>query len=77
MSKPKNYFVHGRFVDKNYNNDNEKPITYAASNYDITIEADDMKKAYDIAMEYMPAGSEIIEINATNRYPRGCSDSAF
>ena len=63
MSNTNEFYVHGRFIDKNYNDNDDKPIKFANSEYDMRIEADDMKKAYDIALEYMPAGSYITEIS--------------
>lgn len=58
MSKTNNYFVRGCFKDDKIG----EPINYARSEYDFTIEAEDMKKAHDIALEYMPAGSVVYEI---------------
>lgn len=69
MTKPAIYFVRGKFIDKNCNEENEKHIVYADSFYNLTIEAEDMKKAHDLAMEYMPAGSAIIEITLGANHP--------
>lgn len=59
MSKTNSYFVRGCFKDDKIGD----PIIYARSEYDFTIEAEDMKKAHDIALEYMPSGSFVYEIS--------------
>lgn len=63
MSKPNVFRVSGHFIDENCNDKNKNQITFASSQYNLNIEAEDMKKAYDIALEYMPAGAEIVNIN--------------
>ena len=70
MSKINSYAVDGRFHDDAYCDKDDKQIKYADSNYFMTIEAEDMKKAHDLAMEYMPAGSVVTCIRL-NMNPRG------
>lgn len=75
--KVKKFIVHGEFYDKNLKKEDEnQPIKWAKSNYDLTVKADDMKKAIDIAIQYMPAGSEIVYIENHSRTScRPCPDS--
>ena len=57
------YFVRGFYSDPEVEIKNAKSepqdIIMAHADYDLRISADDMKKAYDIAMQYMPVGAKI------------------
>lgn len=45
-------------------------ISFVHADYSLTVNADDMKKAYDIAVQYLPINSEIevIELDYNPRY---------
>lgn len=45
-------------------------ISFVHADYSLTVNADDMKKAYDIAVQYLPINSEIevIEIDHNPQY---------
>lgn len=56
------YCIDGRFLDKEITKNDKKQIKFAVQQFTINVEADDMKKAHDIAMDYMPEGSVVTSI---------------
>ena len=60
------YSVHAFYSDPEISIKNAKnepqDIIMANVNYNLSIKADDMKKAYDIAVQYMPVGAKITAI---------------
>lgn len=52
---------------KNVKNE-PQDIIVANVDYRLVIKADDMKKAYDIAIQYMPVGAKIIAIDEEEHY---------
>lgn len=68
------YRIHAKYIDPEIQAKVVKKeptdISFAYADYRLTVNADDMKKAYDIAVQYLPINSEIeaIECDYNPRY---------
>ena len=60
------YIVRARYIDADVQEKvlkkEKTDITFATSEYRLSITAEDIKKAYDIAQQYLPVGTDITSV---------------